>query len=230
MQVTPMLMVVLFAGAPLAPDSRAGDARAARPFFEKNGVAFWGDPPKRNAASSAETETIWAEPMRMPDGRMTIYVPPKAVLAFLDKPTRETAKAYLAWQSERAAKLKAAIELLRDVRAEGEIRDNADPAKEMPVAPRAAMTVPQGAPILYFKKAGCGFCDREDAELNELAKSAPVPVEVVPEGDPRWKEYGVTATPSFVVTRADGRRTLVRGFMPAEQLKKLIEEASRARK
>ncbi len=230
MQVTPILLAFLFAGAPLAPDAQAIDRRAARPFFEKDGVAFWEEPAKKTAASSPETETIWAEPMRMPDGRMTIYVPPKAVLAFLDRPTRDTAKAYLAWQTERTAKLRAAIELLRDVRAESETRDKPATAKEMPIAPHAAMTATQGSSILYFKKPGCGFCDREDAELAELAKTSSVAVEVVPEGDPRWKEYGVTATPSFVVTRADGRRTLVRGFMPAEQLKKLIEEASRARK
>ncbi len=219
------MQVIAIAAVLLA---QSADRPATRSFFAKDGVAFWGDvkPTKAAAVAPGSTESLWAEPIQGPDGKVTVYVPPKAVLAFLEQPTRDTAKAYLAWQGERMKRLKAAIELLRDVRAEG----NGATLKAAETPPEPPKALPAPAAILYFKKADCGFCDREDAELAELVKTSPLPVETVPEGDPRWKYYGVTATPSFVVTAADGRRTLIRGFMPAAQLKKLIEEVSHGRR
>ena len=58
--------------------------------------------------------SIWAEPIRMPDGRFSIYVPPKQVLEFLEDPTPKTLQAYLAWKKARAEKLRRAMALLRE--------------------------------------------------------------------------------------------------------------------
>jgi hypothetical protein len=232
-----LLFTVLFssiASASATPDGRPRIALqlargeqepAAGGFFKRNEVAFW-EATKPKPKDAGNTESLWAEPMRLPDGRMTVYVPPKPVLDFLDHPTRESARQYLAWQTERMKKLKVAVELLAEVRAQepSPMRTAQAPTvQEAPPAKGASKAIE----ILYFKKADCGFCDQEDKELAQLANTGAVPVTPVPEGDARWKQFGITATPSFIVTRADGSRTLVRGFMPAEQLAKLMGEAAR---
>ena len=61
-------------------------------------------------------ESIWAEPIKLPDGRYSLYVPPGPVLEFLENPTKKTARAYLAWQEERTRKMKKAIRLLEVVK------------------------------------------------------------------------------------------------------------------
>src|SRR5205809_333644 len=46
-------------------------------------------------------ESIWAEPVRGPDGQLRVYLPPQRVRDFLEKPTAENARAYLEWNRLR---------------------------------------------------------------------------------------------------------------------------------
>jgi hypothetical protein len=62
-------------------------------------------------------ESIWTEPGRAPDGHGTVYVPPRAVQQFLDAPTPERARAYLAWNQQRLDAIARATEVLRAVAA-----------------------------------------------------------------------------------------------------------------
>jgi len=239
----PLVLSVLFAGMSaiaVAQEATTKPAGSDR-FFAKNDVDFWGDKTAKRSASnttaSADAALLWAEPIVGPDGRVSVYVPPKQVLSFLQNPTKEGAKAYLAWQSERARKLKAAIEALRDARDEGKPRDDEPQAPSDPPVASARtdhLSVPAPAirgEILYFKKGDCGYCEKEDRALGELARSSSgVKILEVPSDDPRWTEYGVTATPSLVVTGAGGRRVLVRGYATADQLKKVVAEVNRDRK
>jgi hypothetical protein len=239
------LSILLVGMSAVASAQEAGSKSASGDrFFAKNDVDFWGDKAAKRLASktgsSANAESIWAEPMVGTDGRVSVYVPPKHVLSFLQNPTKEGAKAYLAWQSERAGKLKAAIEALRDVRDEKKPREEGSkPPTDASVAPQALRRVESNtapAPgiageILYFKKSDCGYCEKEDRALGELAGSSPgVKIQEVPSDDSRWTEYGITATPSLVVIGADGRRVLVRGYATSDQLKKIVEEVNRVHK
>ena len=239
----PLVLAILFAGmSPIAVAQEATTKPAGVDrFFAKNDVDFWGDKAAKrlasNTSTSADAASIWAEPIVGPDGRVSVYVPPKEVLAFLQNPTKEGAKAYLAWQSERARKLKAAIEALRDARVEGKPRvDERQAPADPPVSsartdhPSVAAPATRGE-ILYFKKGDCGYCEKEDRALAELARgSSGVKILEVPADDPRWTEYGVMATPSLVVTGAEGRRVLVRGYATVDQLKQLLNEVNRDRK
>ena len=123
------------------------DAPARQGFFNQEVVDFWrdGSPARTVTANSGAivSESIWAEPIRLPDGRTTTYVPPRPVLAFLENPTRENAQKYLAWQSERMDKLRKAAEMLSEVKREKRAR-----ATKSQAVARARIS------LTYFKKAG----------------------------------------------------------------------------
>jgi hypothetical protein len=110
---------------------------------------------------------------------------PPPARRLLEAPTAENARAYLAWQRLRLERLKEALGALEKARRE-EVPD---------------------APILYFARAGCRWCELQEAELEGL------PVARVPEGSPLWKVHGVTATPTLV---AGGR--VFRGLTPRRVL------------
>ena len=62
-------------------------------------------------------ESIWAEPGRSSDGRGAVYLPPRPVREFLEAPTAERARAYLAWNQHRLDAVARAAEVLSAVTA-----------------------------------------------------------------------------------------------------------------
>ena len=176
---------------PADPEPRPGGF-----FREKMRVSFWKDEPKTETPGSApgQVESLWAEPIRLPDGRMTTYVPPKQVLAFLENPTEESGLAYLAWQKERMAKIARASEILArlsdrlraETAAATESRPepplHGGPPEQGPIgepeervkgtgAGAVARSVPEE--LLYFKREGCPHCRHEDAEIEALKTERP---------------------------------------------------------
>ncbi|MGH7307098.1 MAG: hypothetical protein ACREK6_00215 [Candidatus Rokuibacteriota bacterium] len=97
--------------------------------------------PAREAsqAPSAEVpqveESIWAEPVRGPDGQLRVYLPPKPVRDFLEKPTPENARAYLAWNLARMRRMDEAVNVMRDVAAQ-----------QFGIATQGPITVPAAPP------------------------------------------------------------------------------------
>ena len=122
-------------------------------FFGGREVDFWGT---RRAAPRAED--LWAE-----------STAPAPVKRLLEAPTPENARAYVAWQSERLRRLRAAMEAVEQAGRPAEL------------------------PVLYFARAGCRWCALQERELEGL------PVTRVPEGSPLWERHGVTVTPTLVV-------------------------------
>ena len=57
-------------------------------------------------------EDEWAEPIVDPQGKISIYVPPKEVRDFLENPDSTNAKSYLGWNIRRLKKLSIAQEQL----------------------------------------------------------------------------------------------------------------------
>ncbi len=138
---------------------------ASRRFFKNEAVDFFGDRAKRLAAAKAKesAETIWAEPVQREDGSFSIHVPPKQVVEFLNSPTEENAKAYLAWKRERLQKLQKAMETLKKVAAEETPKkqgprseadragkDESDAKETKPRTPPP----PEAVTVVYFKKSG----------------------------------------------------------------------------
>ena len=135
----------LFLAASIAEAKQ--DTKARQGFWAEKGVHFWrdgnSDAKAPTATDTGLTESLWAEPTRLPDGRYTTYVPPRAVLEFLENPTRENAAKYLKWQTERMEKLKKAASVLAEVE-----REKSDTVAKVEVPVTSAVT------ITYFKKAG----------------------------------------------------------------------------
>jgi len=125
-------------------------------FFPRGEVEFWG--PRRRAEAPAPAD-LWAD-----------SAAPPAARKLLEAPTRENARAYVAWQKARLERLQGAMAALEGVRQE-----------------EAA------APILYFARPGCPWCVLQEKELQGL------PVTLVPEGSPLWAEHGIRVTPTLVV-------------------------------
>ena len=144
-------------------------------FFERREVDFWG---RTRAVGPASPADLWAD-----------STAPAPVKRLLETPTREAAEAYVAWQTERLVRLRAAMQAVESL-------------------------APKADAILYFAREGCGWCARQEAELEGL------PIVRVPEGSPLWERHGVTVTPTLVV----GTRVF-RGFTPRAAL---AREAGRA--
>ncbi len=95
--------------APAQPPSTEGP-RNAEPAREMS-QAPSGEAPRIE-------ESIWAEPVRGPDGQLRVYLPPRPVRDFLEKPTPENARAYLAWNLTRMRRMGEAVSVMRDVAAQ----------------------------------------------------------------------------------------------------------------
>jgi hypothetical protein len=74
--------------------------------------------PPSSATPPRLEESIWAEPVRGSDGQLRVYLPPRAVRDFLDRPTPENAREYLAWNQARMRQLDEAVNVMREVAAE----------------------------------------------------------------------------------------------------------------
>ena len=96
------------------------------------GIVFWGpcEPEVENEPSQAthaeepttgpsrEVLQTWGTPMVGPDGSVSYQLPPEPVLKMFVTPSEETARAYLAWQQQKAYNREAAFAAIRGVAAE----------------------------------------------------------------------------------------------------------------
>jgi len=212
-----VIIAIAVAAALQTPQDPSPQQRPpGRPFFGRVQVDFWGDRAKLARAKETDEsrESIWAEPIQGADGRVSVYVPPRAVLQFLEQPTRETAKQYLAWQTERMKKLKAAIELLREMQPQSSTE-----------APKEAAPPLAPGELLYFKKPGCPWCAKQDRVLAQLATELPrLRIEAVGPDDARWQEYDVTVVPTLVIARPGGKPLIARGFTAAPDLTRALRQ------
>jgi hypothetical protein len=183
---------------------RTGTDRPLKPSFTGTSESA----PSRMAVR----ENVWAQPIRTPDGSWMIYVPPKQVLDFLESPTEETARAYLAWKAEQTAKLREAMVLLAKLKtATGESLEA--PGGKAPIKAAPSDT---SFRITYFKKPSCPHCVSQDGVLSEwLARRPQGKLDVVLPGDrpELWMTYQVRGTPTLVLEAATPiRKEVLVGF------------------
>ncbi|MDD5610565.1 MAG: hypothetical protein PHH69_03350 [Candidatus Omnitrophica bacterium] len=145
-------------------------------FFQDIGIQQEPAIAQTNNSSEAIQEE-WAEPIISPSGRVTIYVPPKEVRDFLDKPDPESAKAYLQWNLKRIKKFILAQELLRREAKELEVMketkgllepDSSDTFKD------SGGDVKTGTGYLfYFMLKGCPTCEKESRVIEDIYLNHP---------------------------------------------------------
>lgn len=96
------------------------------------GIVFWGpcEPESEHEPSTAsiveepttgpsrEVLQTWGTPVAGPDGSVSYQLPPEPVLKMFVTPSEETARAYLAWQQQKAHSREEAFAAIRRVAAE----------------------------------------------------------------------------------------------------------------
>lgn len=217
-----MRTMILVAFAILFPDPSdcaSQEAQPSRRFFTVSAVDFWRDGiagPKSTSTKERFSESIWAEPIRLKDGRYTTYLPPQPVLQFLENPTRETGLKYMAWQSERMEKMRKAAAILAGLQPKAA------------QAPKELRTPDVPVSITYFKKAGCPACAKQDAVLSDLKAKFPAvaikPLEVGQEPQ-LWQRLDVKAVPALLIAVEGRPPVLLRGFADASKIVSVINGA-----
>ena len=153
----------------------------AEGLFEYGRVDFFNslDPQEKASqiAPQEKPEIIvdeWAEPIISPSGSVSIYVPPKEVKDFLDKPDPGNAKAYLEWNLKRIKKLILAQELLaKEVKKIGFTEDamaNSSLFGSNSLIDNARL---KGNSLFYFMLKGCPSCQREARVIENIYLNHP---------------------------------------------------------
>lgn len=148
----------------------------AQGLFQYGRVDFFERIDTQEKITQSETEeqskTIvdeWAEPIISSSGRVSIYVPPKEVRDFLEKPDPENAKAYLTWNVKRIKKFILAQELLRKEAKEFEIMKE---TKSLPnpdsSLSRNGQNKTMGGYLFYFMLKGCPVCEKESRVIEDI--------------------------------------------------------------
>jgi len=146
-------------------------------FFKREGV-------KKKAIEESPKETPdtvvseWAEPIVSPSGEVSIYVPPKEVKDFLEKPDPKNAKAYLEWNLKRIKKFILAQELLtKEVKRLGlmeGVKALAETDSFLSSGTGFTDNAMAGANhLFYFTLKGCPACQKETKVIEDIYLNHP---------------------------------------------------------
>lgn len=102
--------------------------------------------PSRSGADPTEAgaprvESLWAEPRSSTDSGVPVYMPPRPVREFLEAPTPDRARAYLAWNEARLRAIVHASEVLRLVTA-GEMTEGGETRAQATSGPTSGCVAP----------------------------------------------------------------------------------------
>lgn len=209
---------------------------SAESVFRYERIDFFQEIKTQKNSVLAETNTSseviqeeWAEPIISPSGRVSIYVPPKEVRDFLDKPDPENAKAYLAWNIKRIKKFILAQELLRKE------------AKELKVMKGGKnLLEPDSGYLFYFMLKGCPTCDKESRVIEDIYLNHPgIRVEAFAKGfsDQELENFRFSARqdngmsslfkvdsyPAIAVFNKNKQRYFLSGFIDKDRILKLLQ-------
>lgn len=219
---------------------------SAQGLFQYERVDFFNRPETQEKASQSETkqspETItdeWAEPIIAPSGKVSVYVPPKEVKDFLEKPDPENAKAYLAWNLRRIKKFVLAQDLLTKEAKELEVMKETKSLLEPDSSARIKDPKSGVSYLFYFMLKGCPVCEREARVIEDLYLNHPeIRIEAFAKGFsdreldgfrfPARQDNGmssifkVNSYPSIAVFNKKNQRYFLSGFIDKERILKLF--------
>ena len=192
-----------------------------------------------NASSEVIAEE-WAEPIISPSGEATIYVPPKEVRDFLDKPDSENAKGYLEWNLRRIKKFVLAQELLaKEAKELGYMKE-----EKSLLGPDSLDSIKDSRPganyLFYFMLKGCPACERESKIIDDIYLNHPeIRIEAFAKGfsDQELEEFRFTVRqdngmsslfkvnsyPSIAVFNKKKQRYFLSGSIAEERILKLFQ-------
>jgi len=220
----------------------------AEGLFEYGRVDFFNnlDPHEKASqiAPQEKPEIIvdeWAEPIISPSGKVSIYVPPKEVKDFLDKPDPGNAKAYLEWNLKRIKKLILAQELLaKEVKKIGFAEDamaNSSSFGSNSLIDNARL---KGNSLFYFMLKGCPACQREARVIENIYLNHPeIKIEAFASGfsDKELEDFifpvrqdngmsqlfKVNSYPAILVFNKKKEKYFLSGYVDEERILRLFE-------
>ena len=217
----------------------------AQNMFEYNEVDFFNsiESQQKVIVQSKEKreviESEWAEPIVSPSGNVAIYVPPKEVRDFLDKPDPENAKAYLGWNMNRIKKFMTAQQLL-EKEAKGMGLDKDSKVASLPDSANLVNNPDNRRNhLFYFMLKGCPACKEETSILEEIHLKHPeIDIEAFASGfsDDELKGFVLPVTqdngmsqklrinsyPTILVFNGKKERYLISGYVGKDKILELF--------
>ncbi len=217
----------------------------AQNMFEYNEVDFFNsiESQQKVIVQSKEKreviESEWAEPIVSPSGNVAIYVPPKEVRDFLDKPDPENAKAYLGWNMNRIKKFITAQQLL-EKEAKGMGLDKDSKVASLPDSANLVNNPDNRRNhLFYFMLKGCPACKEETRILEEIYLKHPeINIEAFADGfsDDELKGFTFPVTqdngmsqklrinsyPTILVFNEKKERYLISGYVGKDKILELF--------
>ncbi|MGD0336329.1 MAG: hypothetical protein ABSB18_04440 [Candidatus Omnitrophota bacterium] len=212
-------------------------------FFQE--IATQKEPASGETSASSEVITEeWAEPIISPSGEATIYVPPKEVRDFLEKPDPENAKAYLAWNLKRIKKFILAQELLRKEAKELEVMKETksllEPDSPAGFRDSSSNTKAEASYLFYFMLKGCPVCEKESRVIEDIYLNHPeIRIEAFAKGfsDRELENFRFSARqdsgmsslfkvesyPAIAVFNKRNQRYFLSGFVEKDRILKLFK-------
>ena len=218
----------------------------AQNMFEYNEVDFFNsiESQQKVIVQSKEKreviESEWAEPIVSPSGNVAIYVPPKEVRDFLDKPDPENAKAYLGWNMNRIKKFMTAQQLL-EKEAKGMGLDKDSKVASLPDSANLVNNPDNRRNhLFYFMLKRCPACKEETRILEEIHLNHPeINIEVFADGfsDDELKGFVLPVTqdngmsqklrinsyPTILVFNEKKERYLISGYVGKDKILELFQ-------
>jgi len=224
---------------------------SAESIFQYKRIDFFQEIETQIGPVTAQTNTSseviqeeWAEPVISPSGKVTIYVPPKEVRDFLDKPDPENARAYLQWNLKRIEKFILAQELLRKEAKELEVMKKTKGLLESD-SPAALRDSNDNAKIevsylFYFMLKGCPTCEKESRVIEDIYLNHPeVRIEAFAKGfsDRELENFRfsvrqdngmssllkVGSYPGIAIFNKKNKRYFLSGFVDKEKILRLLK-------
>jgi len=208
-------------------------------FFEAVKVLEYTDQVE-NKQSPEIIVDEWAEPVISPSGKVSIYLPPKEVRDFLDKPDGANAKAYLQWNLKRVKKFVVAQGLLaKEAKELGFMKEAKGLLEDNYMG--GATGVKDGVNYLfYFMLNGCPACEKESQVIKDIYLNHPeIRIEAFANGfsEQELEEFGfsvrqdngmsslfkVNSYPAIAVFNRRNRRYFLTGFVEKDKILKLFE-------
>ena len=222
----------------------------AQSLFQYDRVNFFEKIETQEELAPTETkqslETItdeWAEPIISPTGKVSIYVPPKEVRDFLEKPDSENARAYLEWNSKRIKKFILAQELLikeaKELEIMKETKSLLEPNSSASLKGSSNNAKAGVSYLFYFMLKGCPVCEREAQIIEDIYLNHPeIRIEAFAKGFsdreldgfrfPARQDNGmsslfkVNSYPSIAVFNKKKQRYFLSGFIDKGRILKLF--------
>ncbi|MBI4706888.1 MAG: hypothetical protein HY761_03060 [Candidatus Omnitrophica bacterium] len=196
-----------------------------------------------NNSSEVITEE-WAEPIIAPSGKVNVYVPPKEVRNFLDKPDPDNARAYLQWNLKRIKKFILAQELLRKEAKELEViketKSLLEPDSPAGFRDSSSNTKVDVSYLFYFMLKGCPVCEKESQVIEDVYLNHPeIRIEAFAKGfsDRELENFKFSAKqdsgmsslfkvesyPAIAIFNKKNKRYFLSGFVDKERILKLLK-------